>query len=78
MVFSDGMPNSCGDHTILNADLKKAVADIKKSGIEVIGIGIETEAVKTFYPEYVVLNDVQDLPKKALGKLAGLLTRGLK
>jgi cobaltochelatase CobT len=76
IVFSDGMPNTGdGDHRVLNNDLKKSVEQIKKSGVEVIGIGIETEAVRTFYPEYVVLNDVKDLPKQAMNKLAGLLIR---
>lgn len=79
MVFSDGMPaTGDGDMSILNADLKKSVENIKKSGIEVIGIGIEAEAVKHFYPEYTVLRDAKELPKAAMSKIANILTRGRK
>ena len=78
MVFSDGMPAAEGNSHILNSDLKKAIQDIKRSGIECIGFGIETEDVKKFYPEYVVVNDVRDLPTKVMRKVSDLILRGLR
>jgi len=77
MVFSDGMPATGeGNMDILNNDLKKVVKEIKKSGMEVIGFGIETNSVKHFYPDWIVINNVQDLPGVVMRKLSKLLTKG--
>ena len=78
MVFSDGMPNAESDVHILNGDLKRAISEIKKSGIECIGFGIKTEAVKHFYPEYLIVNELKDLPGKVMNKLTQIITRGLR
>lgn len=77
LVLSDGEP-ATGDSNrgILCSDLKNKVKAIQKSGIECIGIGIETDCVKHYYPDFVVLNNVTDLPKKAMKKLSSLITRG--
>ena len=77
LVLSDGEPAAdCVDHAILCSDLKNKVKAVQKSGIECIGIGIETDCVKHYYPDYVVLNDVKDLPKKAMRKLSSLIAKG--
>lgn len=79
MVLSDGLPaTGDGDFGILNNDLKTKIEKIKKSGIECIGIGIESDAVKRFYPDYVVLGNVKDLPKSAMKKISQLITNGAK
>jgi len=78
MVFSDGMPAADSDIHVLNSDLKRAVEKIKRSGIECIGFGICTEAVKHFYPEHVVIRNVKDLPGKVMKKLSELIIRGVR
>lgn len=58
IVMSDGRPAmsySC-DIRILEAELKKVVKKIIDAGIEVYGIGIYTDAPKSFYPEYSVIS----------------------
>lgn len=76
MVFSDGQP-ATGDASFghLQADLRRVINECPKFGIEVIGFGIETEHVKEFYPDYVLLKDVKDLPKQAMTKVAKLLEK---
>jgi cobalamin biosynthesis protein CobT len=78
LVLSDGEP-ATGDsnRAILCSDLKNKIKAIGKSGIECIGIGIQTECVKNFYPDYIVLNDVAELPKQAMGKLSKLIAGGV-
>lgn len=79
IVLSDGMPaTGDGDYGRLNSDLKTKVEKIQKSGIECIGVGIETESVKRFYKDYVVLGNVKDLPKSAMKKLSSLITKGAR
>lgn len=78
IVMSDGLPHDAGNWARLNADLQKAVGDIKAAGIECVGIGIQSDAVKRFYPEYVVINNIEDLPKAAMTKLSNILLRGFE
>lgn len=74
IVLSDGMPATMdSDSRKLQSDLKLKIAQIEKSGIECIGIGIQTDAVKHFYKDYVVVNDISSLPKEAMGKLSKLI-----
>ena len=42
-------------------------------GIDLVGIGIETEAVKKFYPRHIVLNSVSELPKVVMNELKRIL-----
>jgi cobalamin biosynthesis protein CobT len=76
MVFSDGQP-ATGDTPfgLLQEDLRTRINEVSKFGIEIIGVGIETDYVKEFYPDYVILKDVKDLPKQAMGKIARLLEK---
>jgi len=74
-VLSDGQPAvSCDFGTNhLAQHLRNQVAEVGKHGIDCVGIGIKSEAVKHFYPNYVVVNDLDDLPKQAFDQLARLL-----
>jgi cobalamin biosynthesis protein CobT len=76
MVFSDGQP-ATGDTSfqLLQADLRTRIGEITKFGIEVIGVGIETDYVKEFYPDYVILKEAKDLPKQAMSKLSKMLEK---
>lgn len=77
IVLSDGSPaTGDGDYAILNNDLKKSVKGILKSGIECVGIGIQTESVKNFYPDNIVIDRINELPTKAMNKLSKILLKG--
>ena len=38
-----------------------------------IGIGIQSNAVKTFYPRFVVLQDLSKLPSTVMGEIKRIL-----
>jgi cobalamin biosynthesis protein CobT len=75
IVLSDGMPKSDADDQVLQNDLRYRLAAIEKSGIETVGIGITTDAVKHFYKDFLIVNDVKDLTRVCMGKLMKILTR---
>lgn len=75
MVLSDGQPACVGDMVALNGHLRSVVEDVEKTGIEVVGIGICTDAPKHFYPKNVVLDDVADLPKTVMSRVRELLLK---
>jgi len=76
LVLSDGHPaTSERRYQILHGDLYRAVRKIIKAGIEVVGIGIMDHHVREFYPEYVVINNIAELPRKVMGKLARIIAR---
>lgn len=75
IVLSDGQPACPGDFKQLVAHLKKSVRDVEKSGIDVIGIGIESDAPRLFYSKHVVLNDVSELPTTVIGELKKFLMK---
>jgi len=74
-VLSDGQPAvSCDFGTNhLAQHLRNQIEQVGKHGIDCVGIGIRSEAVKHFYPNYVVVNNLDDLPKQAFDQLARLL-----
>jgi len=74
IVFSDGMPACHGNMSMLNGDLVRAVKEIDRSGIEVVGVGIEHNGVSRFYPNNIAINNVEDLTGGVLRKLSSMLT----
>lgn len=79
MVLSDGMPNAGStDHGVLCGHLREVITKAKKGGIEVVGVGICTDYVKEFYPDYVSINALEDLPRSALKKLNQIILRGIR
>lgn len=77
IVFSDGHPNCFSDHGIMNADLKRVIKRAVKAGVEMVGIGIHSDAVERFYPDHIVLNDISSLPREVMKKLARMLQSGI-
>lgn len=85
VVLSDGSPamanvivgggSSRGGEKRAEVHLKNVVADTEASGIEVLGIGIETYEVEAFYPKSIVLDDVSELPTKIVSELSAMLLR---
>lgn len=72
LVLSDGQPSG-GDYAEGCSNLHRAVRNAKKLGVEVIGIGIMDQSVRTFYPKAIVINDVAMLPAAVMGELKTIL-----
>ena len=74
MVFSDGYPSTGdGDPQVLRRDLRERVAAIGKRGIELVGIGVLTDAVEDFYPRNVVVSRLAELPSTVFSVLSSML-----
>ena len=69
IVLSDGEPAGPGDSTEFRQHLKETVKHLMKTGINVIGIGINTRSISEFYPKHVYLNNISDLPKTVVNQL---------
>lgn len=69
IVLSDGEPAAGGNMQRMRDHLKKVVKDLNSEGINTVGIGIDTDCVKRFYPKHVVLSDVSQLPKEVMHRL---------
>jgi cobalamin biosynthesis protein CobT len=73
IVLSDGSPSAYGDSCAMRTHLTKVVAEVTKSGVKVVGIGIMDESVRKFYPKNLVINDVTELPNQVIKELRHLL-----
>lgn len=70
LVLSDGQPagsSKSGPH------LSYVVEELKKNGIECIGIGIMDRSVARYYPNHVVLHDVDQLPGEVMTEIKKIL-----
>lgn len=75
IVFSDGLPNcdipgSCEYNQKLH-EYKEIKNLIKSSGIETIGIGVESRSVEEIYEKHIVVEDLRENFKDRLIKLLG-------
>jgi cobalamin biosynthesis protein CobT len=80
IVLSDGMPagvlrRGYGDDHIEN-DLKDTIKRCERAGIETLGIGIQTDAVKEFYPKYAVYQNLNTMISDVYQKISVLLRHG--
>lgn len=73
IVLSDGYPACSGNPSDQHAKLKDVVKEVTRAGVKVVGIGINSDAVRQFYPKSIVLNDVKDLPTTVIKELRHLL-----
>jgi cobaltochelatase CobT len=76
-VLSDGEP-VCEPyvHTrreVLDKHLKDSIAYVEAQGVEVVGVGIQSQSVRKFYPRHMVIDDLGDLAKQTMGLLGKLL-----
>jgi cobalamin biosynthesis protein CobT len=79
IVFSDGQPSEQGvSHDVLQQSTKAAVEAMPAMGIEAVGVGIMSEEVRHFYPKWLLVNSPEDLPRKAMIELEGLLSHRAK
>jgi cobalamin biosynthesis protein CobT len=71
LVLSDGQPAMNTHYAdTLRAHLKYVVKQCSKEFDEVIGIGIQSDAVKYYYPKYVVVASLDELAGKAIDMIA--------
>lgn len=73
-VLSDGAPAETQEGR--NFPLLGTVARVTKQGIDIVGIGIQSEAVKDYYENNCVVDKVDELPSALLSKLKKALTTG--
>lgn len=74
LVLSDGEPACPGGYVQLERHLKKVCKTIEDNRqVELVGIGIQSNAVRQFYKKNVVLNDLQELPTTVIGQLSKVL-----
>jgi cobalamin biosynthesis protein CobT len=74
-VLSDGNPEGSVDNAQGARYLKEAVQRVLASGIEIYGIGMDSAAVRGFYPEHWVCSDMQDLGRLAMTAMTDVLLR---
>ena len=75
IVLSDGYPACPGDYSSLGPHLAAAVEEAEREGVEVLAIGIQSEAPKRFYKKNVVLNSISDLPTTVISQIKSLLLK---
>jgi len=74
IVFSDGMPASNPESFgVLNDHLKRSVERVEAAGIAVIGIGIQTTCVASFYKNYAVVSNLGDMAGEFFSVLRNVL-----
>lgn len=78
MVFSDGVPACPGSRFEQETHLKQTVKKIEAAGVETLGVGIQSDAVKRFYGKAVVVNKLDELATTAVRELENLLIHGIK
>ncbi len=71
MVLSDGYPQAWG--TGHNQHLKDVCNDIEASDVDLVGIGIQSDAVERFYDKHVVVSHISDLEGEVMNQLSKLL-----
>ena len=79
VVLSDGWPANATKNVSRDELVRHAREAVKwgvGKGIECVGIGIMSEAVEKIYPDYVVVNNINELSSTAFRKFTGILTKG--
>ena len=74
IVLSDGQPLCPPEPYILRKHLAQVVKQVEKE-MSVVGIGIESSAVKDYYSKSIVLNDLAELPATVMKQLSELLLK---
>lgn len=73
IVLSDGQPNWNGDDSAGRRHLKAVIEKGMKAGVDILGIGIQSDAVADYYPKSIVIQDVVELPERLMAKLHEIL-----
>ncbi|MBE0438120.1 MAG: VWA domain-containing protein, partial [Methylomicrobium sp.] len=75
IVLSDGMP-ACWGSADFNKHLRDTVKSLEKSGMDVVGIGINSRCVESFYSKSIYVDDVNALPTVVAKQLKSMLIAG--
>jgi len=62
-VLTDGYPELWPEQTSMIDEAIKTVEQLSNAGIEIIGIGIQSSCVEEIFPQHVVINELEDLPR---------------
>jgi Mg-chelatase subunit ChlD len=74
IVLSDGHPQAMGNTDEQASHLKRVVQNIVASKrIKLFGVGINDDSVRRFYPDYVVLRDINKLAETMMHQLKRLI-----
>ena len=75
IVLSDGQPAFfCRYVRGPQGHLVETIETIRQhGGVELVGIGIQSDAVRHYYPRYVIVNNLSDLAGEAIDQLGQLL-----
>ncbi len=76
IVLSDGQPCASGDHVAQSVHLKRVVKRLEGSGMDVLGIGIQTDSVRDYYKKSVVIYGLDELATTVMGHLEQMLLEG--
>jgi cobaltochelatase CobT len=76
IVLSDGQPACEGDGWKLAGNLRRVVKLLTQSGIEPFGVGIRCDSPKHFYPNWIQVNELEELPKVVVSQFAQMLLTG--
>ena len=69
IVVSDGLPAGARHHYTERKFLQEAVQRVINAGIETYAVGIKSKHVKDYYPQSVVIQKSEDLPKVIINEL---------
>lgn len=76
--FSDGFPQpGYGSVADCQTYLKKVAESCEAHGVEVIAFGIQSEAVKYYFKQHVVIHKLEDLVREPLSHLDRILREGI-
>jgi cobalamin biosynthesis protein CobT len=77
IVLSDGQPaDGITPYDALHRHLKDMVEQYTKMGVVLIGIGMHTDAPANFYKNYVLLSDLNELPKTVIDQVERFIEKG--
>ena len=73
-MIDDGYPSAplTPSHVDDSQALVEEVKRAEKAGIEMIGVGIESNSVSHFYSRHAVVNDIPSLPSELLKQFRSL------
>lgn len=73
LVFSDGQPVGHTGDAYQHQRLRNITNMIERDGVELIGIGIGTNAVERYYRKYAVVNRIEELSGTVMDQLSRVL-----
>jgi cobalamin biosynthesis protein CobT len=77
-VFNDGMPfPGYGNLSRCQRHLLDVVAAAATQGVEIVAFGIQSDDVKEYYPNHLIIQDLADLAKEPLKMLDNMLRKGV-